>query len=80
MSSTAAKPPKVRAPGEVLAGAVYTKEEVCRRMKWAQAAWGGALRKGLRARKLGRIYYVSGAEVLRFIESLPAVGEGPADG
>jgi hypothetical protein len=79
MTPATAKPPKPRPVGEVLSTALYTKEELCRRMKWAQGAWGAALRKGLRARKLGRNYYVNGAEVLRFVESLPAVGEGPAD-
>ena len=66
-----------RASTPVTAGVVstlelYTLDEAKRRLRWTDSAVRSAKRRGLRLIKSGKRKYVSGQELLRFLESLPS--------
>jgi hypothetical protein len=55
--------------GEIIPGRLYTLSAACSRLKWGRAAYRSAVSQGLRVlRKCGRAY-LSGTELIRFIES-----------
>lgn len=54
----------------VCRGAVYTVEEVCRRLRWEKWAFRQVRLHGLRAIRCGRRNYVLGDDVLAFFERL----------
>lgn len=59
----------------ILAGVIstheaYTLDEAKRRLQWTDSAVRSAKSKGLRLIKCGKRKYVSGKELLRFLESL----------
>lgn len=51
---------------------VYTLEEAKRRLRWTDSAVRAAKRRGLRLIKCGKRKYVTGQELLRFLESMPS--------
>ncbi len=51
---------------------VYTLDEAKRRLRWTDSAVRSAKRRGLRLIKCGKRKYVSGQELLRFLESIPS--------
>ena len=51
---------------------VYTLDEAKRRLRWTDSAVRSAKRRGLRLIKCGKRKYVTGQELLRFLESMPS--------
>lgn len=64
-----ALPKRPDAPGQVTADAIYTLEEIQRRLGLGAHAMRAARRAGLRVRRIGRRGYVLGRDVLAFIEA-----------
>ena len=52
---------------------VYGIEEAKRRLGWSDSALRAAKRRGLTVIVCGKRRYVTGKEILRFLESLPSV-------
>jgi hypothetical protein len=59
-------------PGVISLQEIYTIEEAKARLRWTDSALRAAKRRGLRLLACGKRRYVSGQEVLRFLESLQA--------
>lgn len=59
-------------PAVIEAGAVYTAEEMCRRLRWARHSFRQARRLGLRLVKFGGRLYASGDDILQFFDRLAA--------
>jgi hypothetical protein len=57
-------------PGVISTLEVYTLDEAKRRLRWTDSAVRSAKRRGLRLIKCGKRKYVSGQELLRFLESI----------
>lgn len=57
---------------------VYGIEEAKRRMGWTTAAFRAAKRRGLRVLVCGKRRYVTGREVVRFLEAQQENGHSPA--
>lgn len=56
-------------------GKVYTRQQIMDAMGWRRRAWTAAIAKGMRVHKHGNKLFVSGSELIRFIESLDMQGE-----
>jgi hypothetical protein len=56
-------------PGHVTADAVYTLDEIQRRLQLGQHALRMARRAGLKVRRIGRRGYVLGRDVLEFVQT-----------
>ena len=52
---------------------VYTIQELKVRLRWTDSALRAAKRRGLRLLPCGKRRYVSGKEVIRFLESLSPI-------
>ena len=52
-------------------GELYGKSEACRRLGWGRASWRSAIRKGLKVSRHGRLAYVTGDEIVRFLAAEP---------
>jgi hypothetical protein len=61
-----------RSPGVISSLEVYTIEEAKVRLGWSDSALRAAKRKGLRLLACGKRRYVSGKEVIRFLENMAA--------
>lgn len=59
--------PVAQAPGEIVAGRLYTLPELCRRLGWSKAAFRSARRKGLAVRYMAGRGYVEGQTVIDFV-------------
>ena len=57
--------------GVVSTHEVYTLEEAKRRLRWTDSSVRAAKRRGLHLIKCGKRKYVTGRELLRFLESMP---------
>ncbi len=68
-------PPKPRTTGTISDGEAYTAQELRLRLGLGAWAWRTLRQRGLKIRKIGKQRLILGADVLRFIESLPAEGD-----
>lgn len=57
-------------PGVISVHELYTLEEARRRLRWTESAMRAARRRGLRLLSCGKRKYVSGREIVRFLEEL----------
>ena len=57
-------------PGVISTLEIYTLDEAKRRLRWTDSAVRSARRRGLRLIKCGKRKYLSGQELLRFLESI----------
>jgi len=57
-------------PGVVSVHELYTLEEAKRRLRWTESALRAARRRGLKLLSCGKRKYLSGKEILRFLEEL----------
>ena len=62
--------PVKRAPAVISANAVYSWQELCRRLRWKEHAARQARVKGLRLVLFGREKFCLGSDVLKFFERL----------
>ncbi len=62
--------PTPRAPGVISNHELYAIDEVKRRMRWTDSALRSARTMGLRLLTCGKRKYVTGREIIRFLESL----------
>ena len=60
---------RIRAPGVISVLEVYRIEEAKARLAWSDSALRAAKRRGLVVMVCGKRRYVSGKEILRFLES-----------
>ena len=56
-------------PGVVSIHELYTLDEARKRLRWTESAMRAARRRGLRLLSSGKRKYVTGREIMRFIES-----------
>ena len=57
-------------PGIISVHELYTLEEARRRLRWTESALRAARRRGLKLLSCGKRKYVSGKEIVRFLEGL----------
>lgn len=55
-------------------GRIYSRTQAMDAMNWKRKAWTSAIKKGLRVKRHGVRLYVTGNELIRFIESLDMTG------
>lgn len=67
---------RIRAPGVISVLEVYRIEEAKARLGWSDSALRAAKHRGLKVIVCGKRRYVSGKEVLRFLESLSSGPSG----
>jgi hypothetical protein len=58
-------------PGIISASELYALDEARRRLRWTESAMRAARRRGLRLLRCGKRRYVTGAELIRFLETCP---------
>ena len=59
-------------PGVISLTEIYALDEAKRRMRWTESAMRAARRRGLKLLTCGKRRYVTGQEILRFLEQLNA--------
>ncbi len=64
-----ARDPRPPHAGVISIGEVYTLREACLRLGWTESALRAAKRRGLLLLMSGKRKYISGREVLRFLEA-----------
>ena len=57
-------------PGVIAADELYTLEEAKRRLRWTASALRSAKRRGLRVLVCGKRHYITGKELIRFLEAI----------
>lgn len=57
-------------PGVISVHELYTLEEARKRLRWTESAMRAARRRGLKLLACGKRKYVSGKEIVRFLEEL----------
>jgi hypothetical protein len=57
-------------PGVISIHELYTLEEARKRLRWTESALRAARRRGLKLLSCGKRKYVSGKEIVRFLEGL----------
>ena len=62
--------PQTAYPGVISVHELYTLEEARRRLRWTESALRAARRRGLKLLACGKRKYVSGKELVRFLEEL----------
>jgi hypothetical protein len=62
--------PQAAHPGVISVHELYTLEEARKRLRWTESALRAARRRGLKLLACGKRKYVSGKEILRFLEGL----------
>ena len=60
---------RVRSPGVISVHEVYRIEEAKARLGWSDSALRAAKRRGLKVMTCGKRRYVTGKEILRFLEN-----------
>jgi hypothetical protein len=60
---------RVTNPGVISVGDVYTLQEACARLGWSESALRSAKRRGLSPLSCGKRKYLSGQEIVRFLEA-----------
>ena len=76
---TATKPDTSQGPAPaavIHADELYTKEELCRRMRWRQHSWRQAKRLGLETVVFGSRTYIAGSDAIAFLQSLKQQEKG----
>ena len=58
-------------PGVISANEIYALDEARRRLRWTESAMRAARRRGLRLVRCGKRRYVTGAELVRFLQICP---------
>ncbi len=61
--------PQAGYPGVISVHELYTLEEARKRLQWSESALRAARRRGLQLLSSGKRKYVTGKEILRFLES-----------
>jgi hypothetical protein len=56
------------APGVISADALYRADELKARMGWRNAAFHAACRRGLRTHRVGKRVFITGSDVLTFVQ------------
>lgn len=56
-------------PGVISVHEIYTLDEARRRLRWTESSMRSARRRGLKLLACGKRKYVTGQEVLRFLEN-----------
>ena len=56
-------------PGVISVHELYTLDEARKRLRWTESAMRAARRRGLKLLSSGKRKYVTGQEILRFLES-----------
>ena len=59
-------------PGVISLTEIYSLDEARRRLRWSESAMRAARRRGLKLLTCGKRRYVTGQEILRFLEQLNA--------
>lgn len=59
-------------PGVISLMEIYSLDEAKRRLRWSESALRAARRRGLKLLACGKRRYVTGQEILRFLEQLNA--------
>ena len=59
-------------PGVISLTEIYALDEAKRRLRWTESAMRAARRRGLKLLTSGKRRYVTGQEILRFLEQLNA--------
>jgi hypothetical protein len=62
--------PQAAYPGVISVHELYTLEEAKRRLRWTESALRAARRQGLKLLSCGKRRYLSGREIVRFLEEL----------
>ena len=62
--------PQAAYPGVISVHELYTLEEAKRRLRWTESALRTARRQGLKLLSCGKRRYLSGREIVRFLEEL----------
>jgi hypothetical protein len=57
-------------PGVISVHELYTLEEARKRLRWTESALRAARRRGLKLLSCGKRKYLSGKEIVRFLETL----------
>lgn len=65
----------IASSGAICLTEVYTVEEAKRRLGWTDSAFRSAKRRGLRLLRSGKRRYLTGREILRFLEAETEVYE-----
>lgn len=55
-------------PGLIAADTLYRADELKARMGWRNAAFRAACRRGLRTHRVGKRVFISGADVLAYVQ------------
>lgn len=67
-------------PGVISVHELYTLSEARGRLGWTQSAFRAACRRGLRALTCGKRRYLTGQEILRFLEHINQAAPGNVGG
>ncbi len=62
--------PQAGYPGVISVHELYTLDEARKRLRWTESALRAARRRGLKLLPCGKRKYVSGKEIVRFLEGL----------
>jgi hypothetical protein len=71
MPNRDSKPRDAAAPGVISLTEIYTLDEARRRLRWSVSSLRAARRRGLKLLVSGKRKYVTGTEILRFLENQP---------
>jgi len=69
MAREKAKQPEPTYPGVISVHDIYTLDEARKRLRWSESALRAARRRGLNLLSSGKRKFVTGQEILRFLES-----------
>ena len=68
-STPARKSRSPTCPGVISVHELYTLEEARKRLRWTESSMRAARRRGLRLLSSGKRKYVTGREIIRFLEN-----------
>ena len=58
--------------GQIVENAVYTKEEVMKRMNWGKTSWLSAQKAGLKVSRKHRRAFVLGKDMIDYLVTAPS--------
>lgn len=70
MATERNRPSQGTYPGVISIHELYSLEEARKRLRWSESALRAARRRGLKLLSCGKRKYVSGKEIVRFLEDL----------
>jgi hypothetical protein len=70
MAAEQGRYPTPAPPGVISVHDLYTLEEAKKRLRWTESALRAARRRGLKLLSCGKRKYLSGKEIVRFLEGL----------